>query len=157
MVLELDPDSRRLALGHKQLEENPWDTFETIFTTGSVHRCTVLSKNDKGATLELPYGLEGFSTLKNLAKEDGTVAEVGESLDFKVIEFSKDEKRIVLSHVKVYNDPEENRAKEKKAQQPRSNEKPQSKEPERGATLGDLGALAALKEQFEESNRKNKQ
>jgi small subunit ribosomal protein S1 len=157
VVLELDPDSRRLALGHKQLEENPWDTFETIFTTGSVHRCTVLSKNDKGATLELPYGLEGFSTLKNLAKEDGTVAEIGESLDFKVIEFSKDEKRIVLSHVKVYNDPEENRAKEKKAQQPRSNEKPQSKEPERGATLGDLGALAALKEQFEESNRKNKQ
>ncbi len=157
VVLELDPDSRRLALGHKQLEENPWDTFETIFTTGSVHRCTVLSKNDKGATLELPYGLEGFSTLKNLAKEDGTVAEVGETLDFKVIEFSKDEKRIVLSHVKVYNDPEENRAKEKKSQQPRGNEKPQNKEPERGATLGDLGALAALKEQFEESNRKNKQ
>jgi small subunit ribosomal protein S1 len=105
----------------------------------------------------LPYGLEGFCTLKNLAKEDGTVAEVGESLDFKVTEFSKDEKRIVLSHVKSYNDPEENRSREKKSQQPRGNEKPQNKEPERGATLGDLGALAALKEQFEESNRKNKQ
>ncbi len=157
VVLELDPDSRRLALGHKQLEENPWDTFETIFTNGSVHRCTVISKNDKGATLELPYGLEGFSTLKNLTKEDGSVAEIGESLDFKVTEFSKDEKRIVLSHVKVYSDPEESRTKEKKAQQlAKSGDKAPAKEQERGATLGDLDALAALKEQFEENTKKNK-
>jgi small subunit ribosomal protein S1 len=117
----------------------------------------VISKNDKGATLELPYGLEGFSTLKNLTKEDGSVAEIGESLDFKVTEFSKDEKRIVLSHVKVYSDPEESRTREKKAQQPtKASDKAPAKEQERGATLGDLDALAALKEQFEENTKKNK-
>src|SRR5690606_35553208 len=83
VVLELDVDNRRLALGHKQLEENPWDTFESVFPVGSVHKCTVVSKNDKGAVLELPYGLEGFATIKNLEKEDGSVVEVGEALDFK--------------------------------------------------------------------------
>src|SRR5690606_35220836 len=102
VVLELDVDNRRLALGHKQLEENPWDTFESIFPTGSVHKCTVVSKNDKGAVLKLPYGLEGFATIKNLEKEDGTLVEVGEALDFKVTEFSKDDKRIVLSHTATF-------------------------------------------------------
>ena len=101
-VLELDVENRRLALGHKQLEENPWDTFETVFPVGSVHKCTVNSKNDKGAVLELPYGLEGFATVKNLEKEDGSQVEVGESLDFKVTEFSKDDKRIVLSHTATF-------------------------------------------------------
>ncbi len=101
-VLELDVENRRLALGHKQLEENPWDTFETVFPVGSVHKCTVVSKNDKGAVLELPYGLEGFATSKNLEKEDGSQVEVGESLDFKVMEFSKDDKRIVLSHTATF-------------------------------------------------------
>merc|ERR1712146_479260 len=91
-VLELDIENRRLALGHKQLEENPWDTFETVFTPGSTHKCTVISKNDKGATLELPYGLEGVATNKHLKKEDGSNVEVGETLDFSVIEFSKDDK-----------------------------------------------------------------
>ena len=97
-VLELDIDNRRLALGHKQLEENPWDTFESVFTIGSTHKCTVLSKNDKGSTIELPYGIEGIATNKNLKKEDGSSVEVGETLDFVVMEFSKDDKRIVLSH-----------------------------------------------------------
>lgn len=101
-VLELDVENRRLALGHKQLEENPWDTFETVFPVGSVHKCTVVSKNDKGAVLELPYGLEGFATSKNLEKEDGSQVEVGESLDFKVTEFSKDDKRIVMSHTAMF-------------------------------------------------------
>jgi len=153
VVLELDVENRRLALGHKQLEENPWDTFESIFTVGSVHRGTVISKNDKGALLELPYGIEGFSALKNLAKEDGTVAEVGEALDFKVLEFSKEEKRIVLSHTKVYAEPEEKKAAPKNANAPKPAEKA-PKEPER-ATLGDLAALSALKEQMDE-NRKSK-
>jgi small subunit ribosomal protein S1 len=102
LFLELDVDNRRLALGHKQLEENPWDTFETVFPVGSVHKCTVNSKNDKGAVLELPYGLEGLLLSKNLEKEDGSQVEVGESLDFKVTEFSKDDKRIVLSHTATF-------------------------------------------------------
>jgi small subunit ribosomal protein S1 len=155
IVLELDVENRRLALGHKQLEENPWDTFETIFTTGSVHRCTVLSKNDKGAILELPYGIEGFCALKNLAKEDGSTAEVGETLDFKVTEFSKDEKRIVLSHVKVYNDPEAEE-KKKAATTKNTGSKPAekaTKEPER-ETLGDLAALSALRDQMDENKKK---
>ena len=152
VVLELDIDNRRLALGHKQLEENPWDTFEDLFAVGTIHRCTVLSKNDKMATLELPYGIEGFSSLKNLGKEDGTFAEVGESLDFKVTEFSKDEKRIMLSHTRTWgekNEPvKESKPKAAKAAPSAST----SSQPERGATLGDLDALAALKEQMESKN-----
>jgi small subunit ribosomal protein S1 len=148
-VLELDVDNRRLALGHKQLEENPWDTFEDTFTLGSVHRCTILSKNDKMATLELPFGIEGFCTLRNLAKEDGTNAEVGESLDFKVTEFSKDDKRIMLSHTRTWQEKNEpvREAKPKAAKASAA-----SSQPERGATLGDLDALAALKEQMEGKN-----
>ncbi|WP_266362258.1 30S ribosomal protein S1 [Tellurirhabdus rosea] len=147
VVLELDVENRRLALGHKQLEENPWDTFESLFTPGSVHRCTILSKNDKVATLELPYGIEGFAALKNLAKEDGTMAEVGESLDFKVQEFSKDEKRIMLSHTKTWQEKGEAPKAEKKAAAPKP--QPAAQQQERGATLGDLDALAALKEKME--------
>ena len=148
VVLELDIDNRRLALGHKQLEENPWDTFETVFAVGTIHRCTILSKNDKMATLELPYGIEGFSSLKNLAKEDGTLAEVGEVLDFKVTEFSKEEKRIMLSHTKTWQESNEP-VKEQKTKATKSSAAPASSQPERGATLGDLDALAALKEQME--------
>ncbi len=156
VVLELDVDNRRLALGHKQLEENPWDTFETFFTPGSVHRSTILSKNDKQATLELPYGIEGFSALKNLVKEDGTVAEVGESLDFMVTEFAKDEKRIMLSHTKTWQEKDEPK-REAKPVTPKAakTDKPASssaQQPERGATLGDLEALSALKEQMESRN-----
>ncbi|ADB41628.1 MULTISPECIES: 30S ribosomal protein S1 [Spirosoma] len=152
LVLELDVDNRRLALGHKQLEENPWDTFETVFAVGTVHRCTILNKNDKMATLELPYGIEGFSSLKNLGKEDGTFAEVGETLDFKVTEFSKEEKRIMLSHTKTWQEKNEP-VKEQKA--PKAAPAKSSSAPaqaERGATLGDLDALAALKEQLEGRN-----
>ncbi|MBD2699663.1 30S ribosomal protein S1 [Spirosoma sp. BT702] len=150
VVLELDVDNRRLALGHKQLEENPWDTFETVFAVGTIHRCTILSKNDKMATLELPYGIEGFSSLKNLSKEDGTFAEVGETLDFKVTEFSKEEKRIMLSHTKTWQEKNEP-AKEAKAAKATST-KAAPAQAERGATLGDLDALAALKEQMESKN-----
>ena len=154
VVLELDVDNRRLALGHKQLEENPWDTFETVFSVGTIHRCTVLSKNDKMATLELPYGIEGFSSLKNLGKEDGTFAEAGENLDFKVTEFSKDEKRIMLSHSRTWgekNDPAKE-VKAPKATTPKPASASTSNQPDRGATLGDLDSLAALKEQMEGRN-----
>ncbi len=150
VVLELDVENRRLALGHKQLEENPWDTFEDVFGPGTIHRCTVLTKGEKVATLELPYGIEGFSTLKNLTKEDGTFGEVGETLDFKVTEFSKDEKRIMLSHSKTWQDKNEP-VKEKKVAAPKA-AAASSNQPERGATLGDLDALAALKEQMESNN-----
>lgn len=152
-VLELDIENRRLALGHKQLEENPWDTFESVFTIGSTHKCTVLSKNDKGATLELPYGIEGVATNKNLKKEDGSSVEVGETLDFVVMEFSKDDKRIVLSHTYTHSTPapsEKPAAPKKKA--PGKVRKPASDQGD--ATLGDLGALASLKAEMEDNTKK---
>ena len=145
-VLELDVDNRRLALGHKQLEENPWDTFESVFTRGSVHKCTIISKNDKGAVLELPYGIEGFATTKNLLKEDGSTGNAGETLDFKVTEFSKDEKRIVLSHTAMHTEEKARPAKKKPGQ--RSAVSKINKEVERD-TLGDLEALSALKDKME--------
>ncbi len=151
VVLELDLDNRRLALGHKQLEENPWDTFESVFPVGSVHKCSIISKNDKGAVLELPYGLEGFATTKNLEKEDGTQAEAGESLDFRVVEFSKDDKRIVLSHTASFK--EEAMPKTKKSG---TKKKPGTADSAGGekSTLGDLDALSALKEKMDEDAKK---
>ena len=148
-VLELDVDNRRLALGHKHLEENPWDTFETVFTIGSEHKCTITSKNDKGAVLELPYGIEGFASIKHLKKEDDTVAEVGETLDFKVLEFSKDDKRIVLSHTNTHAaEPVKAAAPKKKAAAKK--EAPASAKDADKTTLGDLDALAGLKEQLKD-------
>jgi small subunit ribosomal protein S1 len=148
VVLELDVDNRRLALGHKQLEENPWDTFEGIFPAGSVHKCTVVSKNDKGAVLELPYGLEGFATIKNLEKEDGSVVEVGEALDFKVTEFSKDDKRIVLSHTATFKEDVSAKGKKSGGATKRASTSTADSGAEK-STLGDLDALSALKEKME--------
>lgn len=154
-VLELDVDNRRLALGHKQLEENPWDTFETVFPIGSIHKCTVNSKNDKGAVLELPYGLEGFATSKNLEKEDGTTVEVGESLDFKVIEFSKDDKRIVLSHTASFKGDAKSaataaaKAADKKGKKKADEPKAEAPAAAEKSTFGDIDALAELKEKME--------
>lgn len=150
-VLELDTANRRLALSHKHLEENPWDTFENIFTIGSVHKCTILSKNDKGATLELPYGIEGFCSAKNLAKEDGSKVEAGESLDFKVLEFSKDDRRIVLSLKAIWSAEEPAAPKAAAAKKPAA---PKGKSIEKinqeveKSTLGDIEALSALKEKM---------
>ena len=144
-VLELDIDNRRLALGHKQLEENPWDTFETVFTPGSVHKCNVTSKFDKGATLELPYGIEGFAPAKHLALEGGGSADVGQTLDFKVLEFSKEDKRILMSHTHTYSEPTE--PAKKKA--PRKSAISKINSEAEKSTLGDLDALSALKEQME--------
>jgi small subunit ribosomal protein S1 len=146
-VLELDVDNRRLALGHKQLEENPWDTFETVFNRGSIHKCTIISKNDKGAVLELPYGLEGIATIRNLEKEDGSSANVGETLEFRVIEFSKEDKRIVLSHTATFRE-EKYKTPKKKSGGARSTVSKINQDIQKD-TLGDLEALSALKEQME--------
>lgn len=154
-VLEIDKENRRLSLGHKQLEENPWDVFETIFTVGSVHEGTVVELVDKGAVISLPYGVEGFATPKHLVKEDGSQAQVEEKLEFKVIEFNKDSKRIIVSHSKVYEDEkgggEVREASEKRA--PRKSAKkddaPQmtSTSAEK-TTLGDIEGLAALRDKL---------
>ncbi|MDI9881424.1 30S ribosomal protein S1 [Flectobacillus longus] len=151
VVLELDAENRRLALGHKQLEENPWDTFESIFTVGSVHKATIVAKNDKGATLELPYGIEGSAQLKQLVKEDGSVAETGEQLDFKVIEFNKEDRKIALSHTRIFNDVKEEAIQEEKKKTAKDVEKVTSTVEK--STLGDLDALTALKAQMEDSAR----
>jgi small subunit ribosomal protein S1 len=112
-VLDIDKENRRLSLGHKQLEENPWDVFETIFTVGSVHEGTIIEMLDKGALISLPYGVEGFATPKHLIKEDGTPVEVDEKLDFKVIEFNKDAKRIIVSHSRIFEDKVSEEARKK--------------------------------------------
>ncbi|HEY5824949.1 MAG TPA: 30S ribosomal protein S1 [Cyclobacteriaceae bacterium] len=157
-VLELDASNRRLALSHKHLEENPWDTFETIFTIGSVHKCTVISKNDKGAVLELPYGIEGFCSAKNLVKEDNGKIEAGDSLDFKVLEFSKDDRRIVLSHKAMWSAEEEKAAPAaqtaagaKKKAAPKGKTIDKINQESEKSTLGDLEALSALKEKMSAS------
>ncbi|MCS7004106.1 MAG: 30S ribosomal protein S1 [Cytophagales bacterium] len=158
-VLELDVEARRLALGHKQLEENPWDVFESVFVKDSVHKCTIVAKNDKGAILELPYGIEGFCLSKNLLKEDGTKADIGETLDFKVTEFNKEEKKILLSHTATFKADEStliaSSKKDKKQQKdetPSLNEATKSIEEINKAsektTLGDLDVLSKLKDQL---------
>jgi small subunit ribosomal protein S1 len=151
-VLELDATNRRLALSHKHMEENPWDTFETIFTIGSVHKSTVISKNDKGAVLELPYGIEGFSSAKNLVKQDGSKGETGESLDFKVLEFSKEDRRIVLSHKSIWSSDEEDKAPAaaaaKKKPAPKGKTIDKINQESEKSTLGDIEALSALKEKM---------
>ena len=153
MVLEIDKDNRRLSLGHKQLEENPWDVFETIFTVGSVHQGTIVEMLDKGAVVQLPYGVEGFATPKHLVKEDGSQAKVDEKLDFKVIEFNKDSKRIILSHSRIFEDAgkaerTEARKAKRAANRPAREEAPMLTTPVEKTTLGDIEALAALKEKL---------
>lgn len=160
VVLELDAANRRLALGHKQLEQNPWDTFETLFEPGSAHRCTVLFKGDKFATLELPYGIEGIAAVKNLTKEDGSMPEVGESLDFMVLEYSKEDKKIVLSHTKVWQGGSVEPKAAKKSKSPAGSSSSSSSSPSSdgsASTFGDLDVLSALKEQMEGSEQKGKE
>lgn len=154
-VLEIDKENRRLSLGHKQLEENPWDVFETIFTVGSVHEGTVVELVDKGAVISLPYGVEGFATPKHLVKEDGTQAQVENKLEFKVIEFNKDSKRIIVSHSKVYEDEKgggENREVSEKRAPRKSTKKEDAPQMTSTAsektTLGDIEGLAALRDKL---------
>ncbi|MFN8437376.1 MAG: 30S ribosomal protein S1 [Cytophagales bacterium] len=152
-VLELDTENRRLALGHKQLEENPWDTFEGIFTVGSVHNGTVITKNDKGAEIELSYGITGFATAKNLAKENGGSVEVGETVEFKVLEFNKEERKIALSHSKV--GVAEEPKKEKKAVSGKKDVKSDKvSTPIEKTTLGDIAELSALKDAMNKAEKK---
>jgi small subunit ribosomal protein S1 len=148
IVLELDVDNRRLALSHKHLEENPWDTFETVFEVGTVHECNIVGKNEKQVTLELPYGIEGQAGLKAIAKEDGTLGEMGEKLSFEVIEFNKEEKKIVLSHTKTWEVQKEEPKVEKKKAPAKATDKVKLPEMEK-STLGDLSALSALRDQLE--------
>jgi small subunit ribosomal protein S1 len=155
-VLEIDKENRRLSLGHKQLEENPWDVFETIFSLDSIHEGTIIDMLDKGAVIALPYGVEGFATPKHLVKEDGSQAVLDEKLPFKVIEFNKDAKRIILSHSRIFEDKnkveseessEEKAAPKKKKTSKKAEELPQAQMEK--TTLGDIEGLAALKEQLD--------
>ena len=158
-VLEIDKENRRLSLGHKQLEENPWDVFETVFTVDSIHEGTIIEMLDKGAVIALPYGVEGFATPKHLVKEDGSQAQLDEKLAFKVIEFNKDAKRIILSHSRIFEDAAKAEAKaEKKAasaakRSSKKEETPSIQNQAASTTLGDIDALAALKEQMENDKK----
>jgi small subunit ribosomal protein S1 len=156
VVLEIDKDNRRLSLGHKQLEENPWDVFENLFNMDSIHEGTVVEVFDKGAVIALPYGVEGFVTPKHLVKEDGLMAKVDEKLMFKVIEFNKSAKKIIVSHSRVFED--EKKAAEApvaKSESPAPKRAPKKqKSNSEKTTLGDISQLAALKEEMEEKENK---
>ena len=147
VVLEIDTEGRRLSLGHKQLEENPWDAFEGTFTVGSVHEGTITELVEKGAMVQLEYGVEGFVAAKQLQKEDGSKAAEGEKLPFKVLEFNKDSHRIVLSHTRTFEEPER---KERKAAAPKKEEGPKIQNQAATNSLGDNDALAALKAQMDQ-------
>ena len=155
-VLDIDKENRRLSLGHKQLEENLWDKFEEIFTQDSIHQGKITEVLDKGAVIALEGGVEGFATPKHLVKEDGSQAQLGETLDFKVIEFNKDSKRIILSHSRIFEDVARAEAKAakkaegaaKKASRPQKEQAPVIKNVAASTSLGDIDALAALKAQM---------
>ncbi len=161
-VLEIDKDNRRLSLGHKQLEENPWEVFENIFTVGSIHEGTITEVMDKGAVIALEYGVEGFATPKHLVKADGSQAKLDEKLQFKVIEFNKDSKRIILSHSRIREDAEKaerraaagNNAESRKPRAPRAEKEEKIVAPSiEKTTLGDLSALQALKEKLSQEEK----
>ncbi len=159
VVLELDEESRKLSLGHKQLEENPWETFETIFTLDSIHEGTVLKVTDKGAIIALPYGVEGFCPSKHSIKEDGKALKAEEAADFKIIEFNKDSKRIVVSHSRIWEEAKadarnaENKEK-KNEQKAAATAVKKVKDSVEKSTLGDLSVLAQLKQQMEGAESK---
>lgn len=152
VVLEIDKENRRLSLGHKQLEKNPWDEYETIYTPGSVHKGTIVEMMDKGAVVALAEGGEGFATPKHLTKEDGSMAKKGEELDFKVIEFVKETKRIILSHSRTFEEGKDEpiaKPAHKRGNGGRKNETPAINNVAAGTSLGDIDALAKLKAQME--------
>ena len=150
IVLDIDKEKRRLSLGHKQLEDNPWDVFEDKYTVGSVHEGKITELLEKGAVVALDENVEGFATPKHLQKEDGSQAQAGETLPFKVIEFNKDSKRIILSHSRTFEDPqrEEKKAAAKKARAPKS-DAPKIENVAASTTLGDIDVLAELKAKME--------
>ncbi len=158
VVLEVDAENRRLSLGHKQLEENPWDVFESIFTVNSIHKGTIISVSEKGAVVALPYGVEGFAPTRHLEKEDKTKARLDETLDYKVIEFSKENKKIIVSHSRIFQDliadekMSAEDAENKKEKTVKKTVKKLSDTLEK-TTLGDIDALANLKEEMEKNNQ----
>ncbi|MFD2555987.1 30S ribosomal protein S1 [Sphingobacterium tabacisoli] len=161
VVLELDEENRKLSLGHKQLEENPWDTFETIFTEGSIHEGTVIKVGEKGDIVALQYGVEGFCPSKHSVKEDGSALKVDDATEFKIIEFNKENKRLVISHSRIWEDAKEEVRKEesnsrKKDAKAASTAVKKVKDSVEKSTLGDLDVLAQLKEQMEGDEKKSK-
>ena len=155
IVLDIDKENRRLSLGHKQLEDNPWDAFEEKYTVGSIHEGKITELLEKGAVVSLEENVEGFATPKHLVKEDGSQAANGETLPFKVIEFNKDSKRIILSHSRTFEDParEEKKAAAKKTRAAKKDETPKIENVAASTTLGDIDALAQLKAQLEEGDK----
>ncbi|GAP70786.1 SSU ribosomal protein S1P [Bacteroidales bacterium 6E] len=158
VVLDIDKENRRLSLGHKQLEENPWDVFETIFTPDSIHEGTIVELMDKGAVIALPYGVEGFATPRHLVKEDGGQVKMEEKLEFKVIEFNKSAKRIIVSHSRVYEDEKRGEEQSKRKSENKSTKKAMKAVTDNveKTTLGDISELADLKKQMEADEKKDK-
>ncbi len=158
VVLEIDKDNRRLSLGHKQLEENPWDVFETVFTVDSVHEGTIIEMTDKGAVVALPYGVEGFVTPKHLVKEDGKAAKLDEKLSFKVIEFSKGSKKIIVSHSRIHEDAKRasTEGERKTSAENTAKATKKLKTSMEKTTLGDITDLAAIKTEMEKKESKRK-
>ncbi len=158
IILEVDAENRKLSLGVKQLEENPWDVFETVFTLDSIHQGTILSVSDKGAIISLPYGVEGFAPTRHLVKADGTTAKADETIDFKVLEFVKDSKKIIVSHTQIHNDQvveEKNAAAAERKTATKDTKKAvkKVKDSMEKTTLGDIEALSALRNEMEQSER----
>jgi len=149
IVLEIDKENRRLSLGHKQLEDNPWDTYETLYTVGSIHKGKVADVMERGAVITLNEGGEGFATPKHLVKEDGTQAQKGEELDFKVIEFVKETKRIILSHSRTFEEVPEDEPKKTRKASSKKEDTPTINNVAASTTLGDIDALAELKAKME--------
>ena len=150
IVLDIDKENRRLSLGHKQLEENPWDVFEAKYPVGSIHEGKITESLEKGAVVQLEKDVEGFATPKHLVKEDGSQATLGETLPFKVIEFNKDSKRIILSHSRTFEDTaREEKKAAKKAARPKKDDTPKIENIAAGTSLGDIDALAELKAKME--------
>ncbi len=160
MILEIDKDNRKLSLGHKQLEENPWDTFESVFPEGSYHEATILRRDDRGAIVQLPYGLEAFAPIKHIKKEDGKLADVDETLTVKVIEFNRDDKRILVSHLRYLEDikrkadEQVKKEKEKARKETRDAVKKTNAGAEK-STLGDLDVFSQIKEQLDQEEEEN--
>ena len=151
VVLDIDKENRRLSLGHKQLEDNPWDVFEAKYTVGSIHEGKIIELLEKGAVVSLDKDVEGFATPKHLVKEDGSQAQLNEELPFKVIEFNKDSKRIILSHSRTFEDPqrEEKKAAAKKTRAAKKDDTPKIENVAASTTLGDIDVLAELKAKME--------
>jgi small subunit ribosomal protein S1 len=158
IVLDIDKDNRKLSLGHKQLEENPWDTFENVFPVGSYHEATIIRRDDRGAIVQLPYGLEAFAPIKHIRKEDSQLAEIDEVLTVKVIEFNRDDKRILVSHLRYLEDirreAEEEVRKEKQEERKKTRQavKKQQANVEK-STLGDLDVFSQIKEQLKDEDK----